>query len=324
MRFVHRIDALKRRVQIVEVRLEALQAASFLDGRQAFWSSSDSYDVARMRALLDPSTTAVRGWIFHVGFCGSTLLSHLLEQPRDVLALREPQALVDLADQAPQLRMLGRAQAMTGWVEFLDTHFGGLADAALPVVVKPSNWVNPLLPDLAACGLLEKAVFVTMERRAWLRACIRGGRDRLAWVARCVQHTAQTDADVARLMPLAANGVRDPLDQVVRLAALLEWAQARSFACFDPQGARSIDYREIVDDPARAVARTRCLLDLPASASPIVPLEHHAKDPGQAFDAETRAREDREVELAHGVRIDAALAWIDCETGPRPARRKRA
>lgn len=326
MRFIHRIDALKSRAEVVQTDREALRRASFLDGRETFWSARETRGVEDLAKLREAQGSCrVRGWIFHVGFCGSTLLSHLLDQNGELLALREPQALVDLADQAPQLRALGRARSVKGWLETLDTHFGGLGDAlGQEVVVKASNWANPLLAYMAEADMLDKAIYVTMERRAWMRACIRGGRERLAWVARCVQHTAQVEPEVARLMPLVVNGVRDPLDQIIRLAALLDWAQHRTIARHDPRALRRIDYATIVDDPTRAIVRARDLLGLPQRADPVEPLGHHAKDPARAFDARQRALEDRQVERAHGARIDAALEWIDAQAGSSQSGRRRA
>lgn len=60
--------------------------------------------------------------------------------------------------------------------------------ACEPVVVKPSNWINNLLPELCAPSPGVTPFFVTMERRAFLTAVSGAGGTRLACTARTAAH----------------------------------------------------------------------------------------------------------------------------------------
>lgn len=308
MQFLHRLDVLARRIMVVETNQSRLRSASFLDGRERFW---DEHWVGEATQLAKTDRGAPAGWIFHMGFCGSTLLTRMLDGPGDVLCLREPQALVDLSDQQIAIRESGASDGAEFWLTGLATHFEGLVGPGGRVVVKPSNWANPLLGAMRQAGLLEHAVFVTMDRRAWLRACMRGGRDRLAFVARCAEHAVRNAPEFAPVLRKAITAGGEPLDQVVRLAAVLYEVQLAQFDSVDPTGSRRIDFELIETRPICAVQQARSLMGLPAGQDDVTARDWHSKDPSRRYDATIRVEEDRRVEAEHSARIDSAMAWID-------------
>lgn len=311
MKFLHRLDALERQAMIVETNVRHLRVASFLDGRERFWSNQSVGDVAALLENSVAGTAQSVGWIFHVGFCGSTLLTRLLEANDDILCLREPQSLVDLSDQLDTMRRVGKPELAMQWLGRISGHFANLPGSQGHVVVKPSSWVNPLLPAFEQAQLLDHAVFVTMDRRAWLSAVVRGGRDRLAFVARCADHAVRASGRHAEMMAQAVASVSDPIDQVVRVAALLNALQNDEFDRIDPKHERRIDYGRIVDDPRGAVSDVRAMLGLPGAGGAVPSVDWHAKDPAKRFDSVARGAEDLAVEAEHGCRIDQAMAWID-------------
>lgn len=326
MKFLHRLDALERRMMLVDTTLADLRGASFLDGRERFWSGQALGDASGLSRLAPSKRGAApASWIFHVGFCGSTLLTRMLDTSADTLCLREPQALVDLSDQMATMQARGTLNVAQVWASRAAGHYARLPEAPAHVVIKPSNWANPVLPVLAGAGLLDHAVFVTMERREWLRAVLRGGHDRLAFVARCAQHMAQATGRHVDLLEPAVRGASDPLDQAVRLAALLDHLQNALFDEADPAHRQRIDYAEIVRDSEAALRHARALLGLPAIEGEVETFDWHAKDPARRFDAAERFKEDLAVESEHSGRIDAAMNWIDDALGkPRAKRPKRS
>jgi hypothetical protein len=319
MKFLHRLDALEDRVMLVETDINRLKQASFLDGREQFWSSSSVESGSSLTGGALGHDRGTVGWIFHVGFCGSTLLTRLLESSCEVLSLREPQCLVDLSDQLAQARTNGKLTQIERWLNTASAHFAALPGGDRKTIVKPSNWANSLLPLLESAGLLHNALFVTMERRAWLHACVRGGRDRLAYVARCADHAVRADANGAHmeLLKSAITGTADPIDQAVRLAALLYELQNAGFDRVDPLAARTLDYAEIARSPADALHKAQTLLGISAIPSDPGIIGWHAKDPKRRFDKDAREQEDRAVNAEHSDRIDAAMAWIDDEKLPQ-------
>ena len=94
--FLHQIDPAQQRALIVRITQDELAKAAFLDERllqtkrDGAWLPLDALPHFRV----DDSP---RHYIFHIGHCGSTLLSRLLDHWPDTLGLREPLPLRTLA-----------------------------------------------------------------------------------------------------------------------------------------------------------------------------------------------------------------------------------
>ncbi|WP_374407612.1 hypothetical protein [Pelagerythrobacter sp.] len=313
--FLHRLDSVERETIVVATDRSRLAGASFLDGRETFWRDQ----AFRPLDLTRRSARKATRFVFHVGFAGSTLLARLLDRPGHVVALKEPQCLADIAGQR-ELIAAGRAAAPLGpLLDYALAELGSVRDDDVTVVVKPTNWVNSLLPELCAPGRVTRAVFVSMKRRHFLGATFRGGNQRLAFCARLAAQIAPVVPDGDALLRSAVAGGGDTLDQMARLMALLHWFQE---SLFDAAIARNgwpvdtrIDFEKIVADPEAAVRRARECLDLPplpgAPERAAILMKRHTKDPSSAFRPAKRAREDQAVEEHHGARFDAALDWLE-------------
>ncbi len=94
--FLHQIDPARQRALIVRVTQDELAKAAFLDERllqtkrDGAWLPLDALPRFHVG-------DAPKHYIFHIGHCGSTLLSRLLDQWPDTLGLREPLPLRTLA-----------------------------------------------------------------------------------------------------------------------------------------------------------------------------------------------------------------------------------
>lgn len=96
-----KLDLVGRRALFVRLSAEQRAEASFLDERalqphvEAYWAPMP---------LVAPGSTSGTGaapdFIFHIGHCGSTLLSRLLHSWPELQVLREPLALRDIANSA--------------------------------------------------------------------------------------------------------------------------------------------------------------------------------------------------------------------------------
>ncbi|QZH76084.1 MAG: hypothetical protein JY451_05865 [Erythrobacter sp.] len=305
--FPHRVDALRGDVQWASTSVAQLRAATFLDGRETFWSGS------RVEALAErPAPEAQSpGMIFHVGFCGSTLLARLLDRSGSVLVLKEPQALADLASQAPQLGEARLAEVL-GWAM---PHLAAAAPAGEACVIKPSNWINGLAPALAGGGHVRRAIFLTMAPRAYLRAVFRGGRDRLAHCLRLAELLAHSVAGGGELVRAAIARADDPLDRSALLVVLLHRFQLDLFDRAETRLADGcalrIDHAELAADPLEATRRAAAVLDLPGEPTADFDAARHSKDMAQVSSADAEESANREIEHHHGARFDMALAWFE-------------
>jgi len=312
--FLHRVDAVEGRALFVRSDRDRLASTLFLDGRTSFGSGETrSVELAALEELAGATAVPAK-LILHMSFCGSTQLAHLVGESGAGIVLKEPQALVDLADWQRTLTERKIADrrfgpALRASIALLSRSW----PASPPTIIKPSNWANNLIPILDAAG--SRAVLVTIERRAFLRAVFRGGRDRLAFTARAASHFAAAAGQTARI-DRAIGGVDDAFDQMARLVLVAHDLQQQYLADSDRFAATArIDQKLIGSDPRAALYRASSTLALscsPDRANVIHRLSSlDSKNPGRPFTANGQAAEDDVVEHHHGQRFDRALAWAD-------------
>lgn len=309
--FLHTLDPAARMGTFVQTTAAALRATPFLDGRTPYWEEAPAQAALPLRS---PSPLAAARMLFHVGFCGSTLLATLLDQPAKTLVLREPQALTDLAAYRSALdrdgyRDPGLADILTGLIAALYRPWA--ADEA--IVVKPSNWVNALLPDLVAAPVRVRPLFLTMQRRAFVRAILRGGPPRMAFAARACVHLSNADTGFAQRLATILARPEAPDDRLLMLAALLHDMQLALFRTAADAGGWGRDHWVSLEafraDPAAILAGAARALEIaPPSRNT---LADHAKHPGSLYSADAEATANAAVEAAHGPRIDHAIACVD-------------
>ena len=286
---------------------DRLGSAPFLDGRTAV--STEPEVKLPLSALETPDANPPR-LIMHMSFCGSTQLAQLVDAAGAGLVLKEPQALVDLADW--QRSLVEQQLSDERFGPALEAAAGLLSrrwNGAPPTVLKPSNWANNLLPDLLRIDG-ARAVLVTIEARPFLRAVFRGGRDRLSFTARAAQHLAAATGQ-ASLVRAAISETDDPLDRAARLALVTHEVQRRLFAA---AACPSVDYSQIASNAADALrtaagALGLSLSDEAAAQAVQTRASTDAKEPSRSFSSAAQDLEDAEVERHHGERLDRALDW---------------
>lgn len=305
---LHQIDPAEGVATFVPTTASLLSKPSFIDGRTDFATGpvvSVPLDALLAESL--PSASGPDRYIFHVAFCGSTLLARMLEHEGVAFVLKEPNVLVDLAN----WRRAGK-----------DGRFDPTLQLALgllrrrwakgeAIVVKPSNWINNLLPDIVAGSPDLKPVFVTMAPHAYAIAVLRGGRDRLTFAARTAAHLAPSLPEGNAWLQAAISAAGDPIGQTLNLALVALRLQERLFEAHDGTG---IDAETIFAGPAAAALQASDALDLGLSPKVIdttaaARAQINSKRPGHAFFASEREGEDAEVAQHHGTTIDAALDW---------------
>lgn len=312
--FLHRMDSVAGEAIEVTTTPARLRAASFLDGRERFWTGERLIDL-----VPGPSARTAARMICHVGFCGSTLLARLIDDPGRVLVLKEPQCLADIASQRQAIAAGSAAAPLPALVDHALSALSRSSAGHETIVIKPTNWVNSLVGELCAPRRATRAVFVSMDRRAYLGAVFRGGRERLEFCTRLAAELAPAVSDGEGLLRAAIAADGDPFDRVARIAALLHLLQERLFAeAIAANGwddAVRVQFADLVAQPDEVARQVRSILGLgdpvtDAARSSHV-MERHTKDPSRQFDPAGREDEDAAVEHHHGARFDAALAWLD-------------
>ena len=171
-----KLDLVGRRVLWLRLSSEQRRTAAFLDERalprnaQGAWLPLESLlDVPEIAAPAAPA-------IFHIGHCGSTLLSRLLESWPQVQGLREPLPLRTLAEAWPMLATpqsrLDPAQAPV-LLQRLWARWSQALPPAARSVVKASSSCNGLIVPLLAQAPELRMVLLDQPLRPYLATLLK-------------------------------------------------------------------------------------------------------------------------------------------------------
>jgi hypothetical protein len=296
------------------------RASSFLDNRLVRDGDRDlGLRIPALQKLLDAQGARRRTihWLFHVGHCGSTLLSRLLGEIDGLFALREPAVVMRLTRSGRRLEEPGFPISAERWTALKDLALVMLGrtwrDADTALVKATSDAVN-LAPTLLAFTGRERALLLYVDLETFLATMLRDHtRRELKLFAREFRI-----ADFCRLAPGAPARVEDYPDG--RLAALAWLLHARRMAALmdDPALAPrtlSLSFDDFLAAPAGWLAAMTDFLGRPHAPEAIAALATgeiasvYAKEPAQRYDAARRAAALAAVRSAHGPEIEDALAW---------------
>ena len=150
--FLHQLNSEKNAALVIEADRRFFKEAIFLDqralkpGARGAWIPLDI--IWRHLAESPESETTAASFIFHIGHCGSTLISRLLDELPGVFGLREPLVLRDLAtEQSAQNPLLGRHQddAFEKFYRLLVRRFS----RDEKVIIKPTSICNNIAEQSA-------------------------------------------------------------------------------------------------------------------------------------------------------------------------------
>ena len=138
-------------VRLVAMDANAYRMASFLDDRLLQQKvDAQLLPWTQIEAAMADQTRQDARWIFHIGHVGSTLVSRLLGELPDVLALREPRLLRDLA--------LSPAEVRSRYVAAVPKLMSRAFGANQLACVKATSFVSEIAPELVPPG--ERALFM--------------------------------------------------------------------------------------------------------------------------------------------------------------------
>lgn len=315
---LHRIDVAQQIACSIPTSANRLRSQAFVDGRSDF---SLGPNIVRPLADDGELDEYPQRFIFHVGFCGSTLLTRLLDYPGQLLALREPDCLANLANQITPNATPQTPEDFDRALDYacrsLHQHFS----PAEEVLVKPSNWANKLLPNPSITRPDGRAVFMTMTRSAYLRAVVRGGPDRLAFMARAALHFTAGEAGAEGLVAKALLWSDDDRTRLTALAAIAHWQQLAWFRQSSARGwAKTcwVDLDDLRADPAGTATRASRTLGLQLYPATIAGncarwASRHAKSPDDSFDSTVESAQDALLERSDGRRMAAVEEWARSE-----------
>ncbi len=267
--------------------------------------------LARESARSAAPATAPIHYLFHSGFCCSTLLAACFDQPGLASGFSEPMILNDVVG----WRGRGGEPAAVG--RLLDDALGFLArpftgdQAAL---VKPSTVVNGFAPAMMRLRPAARAVFIYAPITDFLTSIAKKGLDGRLW-ARELFLAMRREGLVQRLGfdDDAFFGQSDL--QIAACAWLGQQDLFGELARTFPDRVRTIDSAQFLSTPEKVLRAAAdhfglSLQDDHLAAAVGERMKRNSKDFAH-FDASDRAAEYRDAAAAHQDEIAKVAAWAD-------------
>ncbi len=314
--FPQKLDLVTRRTLMLEIDRRRYHESPFLDDRMiddrttGFWTGLDTL----------PPVQAPRSarWLFHIGHCGSTLLSRLLPAVCPLLPVREPPPLRTLAEAR---RLLGGALSRldpTGWKQLLRT-FAGLYsrtyDDGANALIKPSSDCVNLVQAVLEENADSRAVLMYQSLETYLATMLVGPDPRPDIEGHSVSrlmdlHDFLNDRESLRLYELA------PVQRVV-----VSWVAGvsslhQALRCCGKR-VRFLDFDAFVREPARGLVSLAEFLAAPADETRVRQvldgplMRTYAKAPEYRFSPSDRERQLAENRRRSSREIDEGLRWAD-------------
>ena len=320
------LDIPGARLLLALVSESTYRDASFLDQRlnldgklQAMWAPLERLLADRHSA---GHTASAAGFIFHVGHCGSTLLSRLLGENPALLQLREPLSLRALAETERLLDDEDAPITRLEWQALSDLLLQLLARTYREdqmAVIKPSSNCNNLLEPLLRRHPGHRAIFLYLNLKAYLANVLRPqSRGALHAFAR------ERAYDLRRFMPQAGFTLQDlspgrlgALNWATSMAQVLHVQDDKALAT----RVRVVEFETFLRDPVDTLSGLFLFLGKPVSrqtATAIVNSGHmssYAKDPRVGYTPELRAADIELSTQAHKTDIEDAVGWLGDRLG---------
>lgn len=320
--FLHQLDLVLQRALFVRLSQADLRAASFLDerlglqGREGSWLPLKGIGELASR-IADPAP--VPAFIFHIGHCGSTLLSRLLDQDEGVLGLREPLPLRELAAAQRELDSPVARLSSDQWHRlFADTLaiLGRRFSREQKVIIKATSSCNNLIRPLLAHDAGVRIVLMLMPLESYLATMVKapgGGLDvlhgapaRLQFLHRALEgfSTRLHQLDAAETVAMSW------------VAELLRFQQLRADPAVAPR-VKWLDFERMLEDPAAHLGAIRSHLGLGSAPTDNATLLHsgvmraYAKSPSHAYTPEDRAHDLDLSRRKFSSEIDRGMRWAE-------------
>ncbi|NNC98960.1 MAG: hypothetical protein HKN85_02135, partial [Gammaproteobacteria bacterium] len=257
--------------------------------------------------------------LLHTSFCGSTLLARMLDVPGRAFCYKEPQALIHLAQLKGSPSDYFRDDDK--WQLLIDFVLGQLRQRWShnePSIIKPSNWVNSILPDLAAATGGLKAVMLSIGAADFLAAVFRGGGERVRFTYSLLTHLQPSLPEYTDLIASVLAAELDTVQMFARMTLIAHAMQLRAFSqlasLLPADDFGHCSYNGLLRDSETLSQRAAKTLELDLSLSELKSsiesnVRRHSKVSDRDYDQRQAEQVNREVNSAYFDSFLDALYW---------------
>ncbi len=296
------IDPSAGMVRLIAMDANSYRAASFLDDRM-IQQPVDAQVVPwpQVERAMEAELRSDARWIFHIGHVGSTLVSRLLGELGEVLAIREPRLLRDLALSPSGVRECYIAPAP----KLMSRTF----DEAQFACVKATSFVSEIAPQLVPAG--ERLLFMYATPRNYIASILAGENSQIE-----LRHLAQSRAQRLSLRVSDIPGGTNDAD----LAAIAWACEMTSLeAAADAMQDRHVewaDFDAMLEDMPTALGRVASFFGFDAGEPQLQAIAtgplmaRYSKGLEYEYSAGLRRELIGEATATNGAAIDGALAML--------------
>ena len=312
--FLDDLDLTTGLAQFIRVDRDTVGGQPFLDPR---WRRDglDRTNLPGAALDLQPARPPRLNFIWHTSYCCSTVLAAALDRPGHNLSLKEPQALVGLANlkrgQQGALKRPGLARAVFA---LMARRF----DPDEQVLIKPSNYANNLLPEAAAMTDGRHLMLYSTCRR-FLVSILKRGEDLRSYPRELFVSLANDGHPQANWPMKTLLSLTDL--QMAALVWHMQIAEMRRALAALGDRACSLDGDVFLAQPAAALdALSRFLgLDLTSGREVEDLLAGDVKTGAAGAGKAARDAEAERVEQAFGSKLDQIIDWASRASEFNPA-----
>jgi hypothetical protein len=310
------LDTRAATISFARISRDALSREAFLDQRMdGSVTGRETVSLADIVAAVADQQHKPPAFIFHSAFCCSTLLASALDVPDSVLALKEPNILMDLAN---ALRVDVEARQSHKHAEALvQAVFALLATSSAnneAILIKPTNAANNLLPYAIKSGAPVLLLYGSL--RSFLVSVLKKGEACKSFVR------GQYNIFALDTEGLAAIPQRKAVAFTDLQAAALVWRHQlelfqRTLAASEREQTVSLDFKRLTATPVPVLKAVTRHLNLPHNNAELESIangpvfRHNAKFTGQVFNPEQADQDVRTIEQQYGETLDLIENWAN-------------
>ncbi|OFX03224.1 MAG: hypothetical protein A3E78_03655 [Alphaproteobacteria bacterium RIFCSPHIGHO2_12_FULL_63_12] len=315
---IHQFDIVGDRALIIRLSTEQLRQASFLDERvlvkgvEGGWAPWRDVESSARRAA-----AANVNFIFHIGHCGSTLVSRLLEDASGARALREPLAIRQLASVAADFD-----DGLSPWTD------ATLNDRFDLYLRSSSKGAKTILKATSWCGGLARlskgpALFCYSEPGAYVATMLGGANnptDLKLNAAIRLRRLRRLCGD-----PQFANLAALSPGELAAMSWATETATIAEAQAATPERFHAIEFDAFLARPEEGLGGAIAHLSLSAPSERIAAalsgpiMRTYSKDASFDYTPQDRRELLNDYKRAHGEEIRRARAWLDAAGNAHPA-----
>lgn len=304
------IDFAQQHLRLIKMSPAWYRESVFLDPPRIRGRYAIDVSFAGLERWMRAGEPQVAAFIFHTAFCGSTLMSQLLDALYESLPLREPEALGNVLAYlcAPQVPECHKRTTFDWIMQLLARRY----EPAQTAVIKANDYCNPMAWEILRRDSRAPMLFMYVPVEEFVVACLRVPA-RHDWIR---QRCQAVRAAAAQLLPAAQGMVL--ADEACGDMAAFYWAYNialyRHAHGVAPERLRCVDFNAVLADPLALVTACarhlglvpRTQIDANEAVKPLLGV--YSKNSNYRYSPAQRHDDIAELRQRYAAQIDAAYA----------------